>query len=229
MNGKNALYALGLFSLLLSMLIVSGQKYLLNSKEIDDKFSKVWKTSEATRKLYSWKSKTEATRDEKIMQVLTEEISYEPGGRQVKKVLSNQEAPLPSGFVVHQVAEDQKAKIVSFMKELSLFLEKYALDNDSTRHAFFSKATIGIPDAKGILMVSGSNVLTKGDRLNWWIDTKTYSITKATISTTYNGTSAEFSGIYNLLPGLNYMSSAEILVPSKNMIVKLQFYDYSKK
>jgi hypothetical protein len=229
MNGKNVFYALGLISLLLCGLIVPGQKHLLNSKEIDDKFSKVWKTSEATRKLYSWKSKTEATRDEKIMQVLTEEISYGPDGRQVQKVLSNHEAPLPSGFIVHQVAEDQKAKIVEFMKELSGFLEKYALDSDSARHAFFSNATISLPDANGILMVSGANVLTKGDRLNWWIDTRTYSITKATISTTYKGTSAEFSANYNLLPGLNYMSSAIIRVPSKNMIVKLQFYDYNKR
>jgi hypothetical protein len=229
MKRRNTIYAVGLFSLLIWGLIISGQKHLLNSKEIDDKFSKVWKTSEATRKLYSWKSKTEAKRDEKIMQVLTEEISYGPDDRQVQNVLSNQEAPLPSGFIVHKVAEDQKAKIVEFMKELSGFLEKYALDKDSTRHVFFSKATISSPDANGILMVSGANVLTKGDRLNWWIDTRTYSITKATISTTYKGTSTEFSANYNLLPGLNYMSSAIIRVPSKNMIVKLQFYDYNKR
>jgi hypothetical protein len=78
-------------------------------------------------------------------------------------------------------------------------------------------------------LVSGSNVLTKGDKLKWWIDTRSYTIAYATISTNFKGISAEFSATYYLLPDLNYMSQAKVLVPSKNMVIKLQFYDFIKR
>ena len=229
MNRKAIAYSASLMLLLFFPLIVQLQKILLNASEIDQKFSHVWKTTEASRKKYSWKAKTEVTRDDKVMQVLIMEVSYEPNGLQIRKVISNQEAPLPSTFIIRQIAEDQKSKIIAFMNDLRIFLEKYALEDDSTRHSFFSKANITTPDARGQLLVSGSNVLTKGDKLKWWIDTRSYTLTYATISTTFKGISAEFSATYYLLPGLNYMSQAKILVPSKNMVIKLQFYDFIKR
>jgi len=228
MNRKAVTCSLSLLLFLFFPLIVQLQKILLNAGEIDQKFSLVWKNSEASRKKYSWKAKTEVTRDAKLMQVLITEVSCEPNGRQIQKVISNQEAPLPSTIIIRQIAEDQKSKIVAFMNDLRIFLEKYALEDDSTRHSFFSKANITAPDARGQLLVSGSNVLNKGDKLKWWIDTRSYTITYATISTTFQGISAEFSATYYLLPGLNYMSQAKILVPSKNMVIKLQFYDFVK-
>lgn len=227
MHKSFLLHSLFFLSLLLAFPI-SGQKHLLSSREIDDKFSQVWNTSESARKQYSWKSKTEVIRDDKVVQVLVEEISYGSDGRQFKKVISNQEAPLPSTFLIHQIAEDQKAKVVTFMSNLRVFLERYALTDDSTRHVFFSKANIGLPDAKGQLLVSGSNVYARGDKLNWWLDTRNYALTKATISTTFQGTGAEFSASYGIINGFNYMAQATIAVSSKNMVIKLQFYDFVK-
>ena len=229
MNRKAVAYSLSLLLLLFFPLIVQQQKFLLNTSEIDQTFSKVWKTSEASRKQYSWKAKTEVTRDDKVMQVLIEEVSHTSNGLQIRKVISNQEAPLPSTIIIRQIAEDQKSKIVAFMSDLRIFLEKYALEDDSTRHSFFSKASISTPDARGQILVSGSNVLTKGDKLKWWIDTRSYTIAYVTILTTFKGISAEFSATYYLLPDLNYMSKAKILVPSKNMVIKLQFYDFIKR
>ena len=217
------------FLLVMLPMIVLGQKTLLNVKEIDQKFTQVWKESEVSRKKYSWKTKTEVTRDNKTIQVLIEEITTDPNGRQIRKVLSNQEAPLPSTFLIHRIAEDQKSKIIDFMSGLRNFLEKYALTDDSVRHAFFSKADISAPDVRGQLLVSGSDVFSNGDNLKWWIDTRSYTITYATISTTYKGVGAQFSATYYLLPGLNYMAQANIRVPSKNMVIKLQFYDFIKR
>ena len=228
MTPKAIAFSVSLLLLFIIPPIAQEQKTLLNASEIDQKFSQVWKTSEASRKQYSWKAKTEVTRDDKVMQVLIEEVSHKSNGLLIRKVISNQEAPLPSTVIVRQIAENQKSKIVAFMSDLRIFLEKYALEDDSTRHSFFSRASISNPDARGQLLVSGSNVLTKGDKLKWWIDTRSYSITYATISTIFKGISAEFSATYYLLPGLNYMSQAKILVPSKNMVIKLQFYDFIK-
>jgi len=210
-------------------LAVQGQKQPLSAGEIDQKFSQVWKESQASRKKYSWKERTEVSRDEKVIQVLVEEVATDPAGKQVRKVISNRETPLPSGFLIRRIAEEQKSKIVAFMSSLRGFLEKYALTDDSTRHAFFLKADITPPDARGQLMVSGSGVFTRGDMLKWWIDTRSYTITYATISTTYKGETADFSATYYLLPGLNYMSQARIRVPSKNMVITLKFYDFVKR
>lgn len=222
------LYLLVLLSVSTPPVIIR-QKSLLNAKEIDQKFSQVWKESEATRKNYSWKSKIEVTRNDKVVQVLIEEISVDPDEKQIRKVISNQEAPLPSNFIIRKIAEDQKSKLIAFMSDLRNFLEKYALTDDNTRHDFFSKANITTPDTRGLLLVSGKDVLTKGDKLKWWIDTRHYTVTYATISTTYKGENVEFTATYYLLPGLNYMSQAQIRVPSKNISVSLKFYDFMKQ
>jgi len=222
-------YTAILHLLVLLPMIDSGQNKLLNANEIDQKFSQVWKQSEASRKNYSWKAGTEVTRDDKIVQTLVEEVSIDANGRQIRKTISNQEAPLPSGLLIRKIAEDQKSKIVDFMRDLRSFLEKYALTDDSTRHSFFSKANISAPDAKGQLLISGSDIFTKGDKLKWWIDTRSYTITYATISTTYKGVDTDFSATYYLLPGMNYMAQATIRVPSRNMVIILKFYDFIKR
>jgi len=206
-----------------------GQKRLLTATEIDQKFSQVWKESEATRKLYSWKAKTEVVRNDKPVQTLIEDVMFSAGGKELRKVVSNEEAPLPSTILIRQIAEDQKAKIVGFMRDLRGFLEKYALTDDKIRNDFFTRATITPPDARGQMLVTGSDVLTKGDLVKWWIDTKSYTITNAWVSTTYKGVYAEFSGTYYLLPGLNYMSWAQIRVPSKDLVVTLKFYGFVKQ
>lgn len=220
---------LGFFLLFLCSLIVSGQKPLLTTSEIDNQFSKVWKTSEASRKQYAWKSRTEVIRNDKVIQVLVEELSYGTDGRQLRKIISNDETPLPSGIIIRRIAEEQKAKTIAFMNGLRQFLEKYALTDDDKRHAFFSTATIGAPDANGQLLVTGTDVFTRGDLLKWWIDTKYYTITRANISTVYKENKAEFTATYYLLPGLNYMSSATIRIPSQGIVVNLKFYDYTPK
>ena len=218
-----------LYLLILLPTFESGQRNLLNANEIDQKFSQVWKQSEASEKNYSWKTRTEVTRDEKVVQVLVEEVSIGPNGKKIRKTISNQEAPLPSALFIRKIAEDQKSKIVDFMRDLRGFLERYSLTDDSTRHSFFSKANISAPDAKGQLLISGSDIFTRGDKLKWWIDTRSYTITYATISTTYKGVGAEFSATYYLLPGMNYMAQATIRVPSKNMVITLKFYDFVKR
>ena len=218
-----------LYLLILLPMFESGQRNLLNANEIDQKFSQVWKQSEASEKNYSWKTRTEVTRDEKVVQVLVEEVSIGPNGKQIRKTISNQEAPLPSALFIRKIAEDQKSKIVDFMRDLRGFLERYSLTDDSTRHSFFSKANISAPDAKGQLLISGSDIFTRGDKLKWWIDTRSYTITYATISTTYKGVDTDFSATYYLLPGMNYMAQATIRVPSKNMVITLKFYDFVKR
>ena len=208
---------------------VSGQQLALKAKEVDEKFSQSRKTSEEIMKIYSWNSRIDVTKEGKVMDILIEEIRYGPDGKQQRKVINDQEAKLPSSFLIHQVAEEMKDKMVSFMNNLHLFLERYALDDENKRGAFFSRAIFGAPDANGQFLVSGDDVIIKGDKLLWWIDFHNYSITKASISTTFDGEQVEFTASYKYIPpGLNYMAFAEILVPVKGIMVQLHFYDFTK-
>ncbi|MGE5423957.1 MAG: hypothetical protein ACM3N9_01260 [Syntrophothermus sp.] len=217
-----------ILQLLLFPVIIPQQK-IAGAKEIDNRFSQVWKSTEASRKIYTWKAETEVVRNAKTIQILVEKVTYDQGGKEIRQVISNKEEALPGGFIVGRIAADQKAKIVEFMKEMRLFLEKYALADDDKRHTFFTNAAITGPDAKGVIQIAGTDIFAKGDRLKWWINTKTYSITYATISTTYKDVAVDFSGTYLLLPNLNYMSTATINIPSKDMVVRLRFYDFEKK
>ena len=145
-----------------------------------------------------------------------------------QKIISNQEAKLPSTFLVHQIATDMKTKIVNFMNDLRVFLEKYSLDDKTLGGPFFFKAIIGNPDLAGQVLITGKDVLVKGDNLRWWIDLHNKSVTKASIVTNFEGNQIEFSATYKYIdPGLQYMNFAEIRVPSKSIIVRLQFYDYA--
>lgn len=206
-----------------------GQAKSTEAGIIEQRFSDVWNRSKSSFRNYSWKVRTEVKRDDEVIQVLTEEVTFDVRGKEVRKVISNQEAPLPSIAVIRDIAENRKSRIVEFMTGLRALLEQYALDGDSIRGAFFSHAAINGPDKSGLIQVSGTDVLVEGDKLKWWIDTRSYSIAYATVTTIYQGVHSEFSATYYLLPGLNYMSQAMIKIPYYDMLVTLKFYDYIRK
>ena len=63
----------------------------------------------------------------------------------------------------------------------------------------------------------------------WWIDLHNHTVSKASVSTTFEGDQVEFTATYKyILPGLHYMAFAEILVPAKSIMVQLHSYDYTK-
>lgn len=195
---------------------------------IEKRFSQAWKESQESRKSYKWTASTEVIRKGKTIQLLVESVTCDSRGKEVKKVISNQEDPLPSGFLIRRIAEEQKAKVVVLMKELRAFLEQYALADDAKRVSFFKNAVITGPDSRGQFIVAGSDVYAKGDKLKWWIDTKSYSITNAEISTSYKDVTADFTATYYILPGFNYMSQATIRIPSRDLVIKLKFTDFRR-
>jgi hypothetical protein len=229
MKKLNTLIFWSAVGLNLISLPVSAQQESLKSREIDEKLAQAGRLSDEFKKNYSWNTRTDVTKEGKVMDLLIEEFSYGPDGRIQRKVINDQQAKLPSSFLVHEMAEEIKTRMVNFMNNLHLFLEEYALTDPSRRTAFFAKATIGPTDSEGQFLLSAKNVITKGDELLWWIDTHTYTLSKVSISTTFEGDEIEFTANYKyILPGVHYMAFAEILVPAKNITVMLHAYDYAK-
>jgi hypothetical protein len=215
--------------LLLFASALYGQKSIAEAKDLEVKFYQSRKTSSELIKAYSWDSRTDVTKEGKVMDILIEQFRYGSNGELHRKIINDQEAKLPSSFLIHGIAEEMKTKMISFMDNLRIFLEEYALADQQKGSIFLSKAKIGSPDPEGQILVCGEDVIIKGDKLLWWIDAHKYTITRASISTSFEGDEIEFTATYKyILPGLNYMAFAEILVPPKNIMVQLHCYDYMK-
>jgi hypothetical protein len=226
---RNLQFYFVLWVLIFPLKPVYGQNIHLNSLQIDNKFSEVWKTSEILRKNYSWYAKREFKKNDKVLDVLVEKYAFGSDGKLNVSEISHQQTELPSTIIIHQFAEASKQNLINFLTRLEVFLKKYSLTDNNIRNSYFSKASIGKPDANGKLIISGNNVITKGDQLIWWIDTKSYSTTKAYINTAFEGQVVKFTAYYNNLPpGINYMTLAEIVVPGKNIVVRLEFYNFIK-
>jgi len=225
---KSVIYIPGLL-LLLSAFPVFGQQTNAVVNDLEWKFYQSRKTSNDLVKAYSWDSRTDVTREGKVVDILIEQFSYASDGKLQRKIINDQEAKLPSSFLIHEIAEEMKTKMISFMDNLRIFLEEYALTDQQKGSLFFSKAKIGSPDPEGQILVCGEDVIIKGDKLSWWIDAHNYTISKVSISTIFEGDQIEFTATYKyIIPGLNYLAFAEILVPPKNIMVQLHCYDYMK-
>lgn len=210
--------------------VLSAQEKQFDGKDLGSSLLQARLKSEQLRKEYSWNVRTDVTKDGKVMDIMIEDFSYGPDGKLIRKIVNDQEAKMPSSFLVHQVAEEIKGKMISFMNSLHLFLEQYKLEDPQKFSDFYNKATIGLPDTNGRVLISCNNVIVPGDRVLWWIDIRTFSVVRTSISTVFEGDQVEFSSAGKYLPpGLQYMAFAEILVPAKSIMVQLHFYDFMKR
>lgn len=214
----------------LQSFLLSGQQPDPGVRVLEEKFYQARKVSAELVRDYSWDSRIDVTKDGKVMDILIEQERYGADGKLEKKVINDQEAKLPSSFLVHQIAEEMKTKMVTFMDGLHLFLEEYSLEDRSRGSEFFSKAMVKETGNGGDILVAASNVIVSGDRLQLWIDPHSYVVSKASVSTVFEGDQVEFTATYNNIPpGLNYMAFGEIIVPSKSLMVQLHSYDYFRK
>jgi hypothetical protein len=201
----------------------------VDAKSLEEKVSEALKLSNEVIRQYIWNVRTDVTREGKVVDILIEEFGFTADGRLVKKVVNDQEAKLPSSFLIHQVAEEMKTKLVGFMNDLRIFLKQYALEDEAGRKSFFARAVIGSPDVNGEVLVSCKDVLVKGDKLFWWVNLQNYSVTRASVSTVFDGDTVEFTTTNKYFPsGMQTMALAEIMVPAKSIMVQLHFYDFTR-
>jgi hypothetical protein len=201
-----------------------------HARLINERFTKVLDQSDLLRKNYAWTEERMVIRNGDTVEITVKEAEFNQQGELTSKVISKKEAPLPTTFLISSIARNSKEKLVAFMERLKVFLEKYALHNDVKRESFFDNASVGEPDKRGLLVISGKNVFAPNDKLTWWIDTVAYAIHHATISTTFEETEVAFTAWYDYnRQGMNYMILTIIRIPSKKLEVRLKFYDFMEK
>jgi hypothetical protein len=183
--------------------------------------------SNELRQKYTWMSRVEILKSKEVMNIMIEKNQYDKEGNVVQKLLNEQGAKMPTGFLIKQIAESEKESMEKFLYGLRDFLKKYSLQEADQVKRFISAATWQVADSTHEFILTGRNVEEKGDEMTWCVEDTHYSTSKLIVSTVFEGDAVHFTGTFTRLrDGFNYMAYAEARIPAKNITLQLQNYDY---
>ncbi len=178
---------------------------------------------------YTWMSRTEILKDAQIKDNRLEMCNYDPFGRLQRNLMNDQSAPLPFGFLRRAVAENERQEMEQYLTGLRGMIDQYTLPSTGKILDFMMSAKPMGPDAMGLFSMTGTNVINPGDSMTLWVNAMTRHLARVQVNTTFQGNPVQLSATFNTLPsGLNYMSFAEVTVPSKQLSVQVQNFDYNK-
>jgi len=178
---------------------------------------------------YTWNCRTEVIENNDVKDTRIELVNYTPDGMLMRSILNDQGAPLPFGFLRRAIAEDQRKKLEDYLLDLRGLLEQYANPTEGKILDFLNQATTSGPDAAGLFEMTGRNVMVPGDTLSMWTDARTRHTRKIQVSTNYKGDMANVTATFQTLAsGLTYMAYAEITVPTKQLRVQVQNFNYTR-
>ncbi len=185
------------------------------------------KTSNDLLPKYTWTSRTEILKSKEILNIMIEKNQYDQQGQLVQKVLNEQGAKMPTAFLIKEIAETEKENMEKFLFGLRDFLKKYSLQGTDQVKRFIAAAAWQVFDLTHEFVFTGRNVEEEGDQLAWWVEDIHYSTAKIEVYTTFQGDVVHFTGTFTRLrDGLNYLAYAEAHIPSKNITLQIQNYDY---
>ena len=186
------------------------------------------KTSNELLPKYSWISRTEILKSREILNIMIEKNQYDQQGQVVKKVLNEQGAKMPTAFLIKEIAETEKENMQKFLFGLRDFLKKYSLQEPEQVKRFISAATWQVIDSTHEFVFTGRNVEEEGDEMTWRVEDILYNTSRIDVLTTFEGDAIRFTATFSRLrDGLNYMAYAEAHIPSRNITLQIQNYDYS--
>jgi hypothetical protein len=143
--------------------------------------------------------------------------------------LNDQNAPLPRGFLRKAVAEDEKQKLETYLTGLRGLLDQYTLPTTGKVLDFMMSATPMGPDAAGLFSMVGNNVVLPGDSLTIWVNGITRHVARIQVNSTFQGDPVQLHATFSTLPsGLNYVAYAEATVPTKQLSVQVQNFNYAR-
>ena len=187
------------------------------------------KANAALMRQYTWNSRTEVIENNEVKDTRIELVNYAPDGTLVKSILNDQSASLPRGFLRRAIAEDERKKLEEYLTDVRGLLEQYATPTEGKILDFLNQATTSGPDAAGLFEMTGRNVMVPGDIFSMWTDARTRQTRKIQVTTNYKGDPANVTATYETLnSGLTYMAYAEITVPTKQLRVQVQNFNYTR-
>jgi hypothetical protein len=134
---------------------------------------------------------------------------------------------MPTAFLIKEIAETEKENMEKFLFGLRDFLKKYSLQEPEQVKRFISAATWQVVDSTREFVFTGRNIEENGDQLTWNVEDILYNTSRIEVLTDFQGDVIHFTATFKRLrDGLNYMAYAEAHIPSKNITLQIQNYDY---
>lgn len=176
---------------------------------------------------YTWHTRIELYMQGQIKDTRIELVSYGPDGKLQRTVLNDQHANMPIGFLRRAIAENEKQELETYLKGLQGMLEQYTLPTAGKVLDFMNQAQVMGPNAGGEVEMTGHGVVIPGDTFSVWSDARSRQTRKVVVASTFQGDLVNLTATFQTLASkLTYVSFAEVTVPAKQIILKVQNYDF---
>jgi hypothetical protein len=184
--------------------------------------------NDALMRQYTWISRTEMIDRGQVKDVRIEAVTYGSGGRLQRSVVNDETARVPVGVLRRHVAEHERQKVEEYVAGLRSLLEDYTLPRAGQVQNFMTTATAS-PDSGGLYKLTGRNVVLPGDSFAVWVDPTTRQGQKVHVSTSFDGDAVTLTATFKTLPGgLNHVAYAEVTVPTRQISIQVQNFDYDR-
>ena len=204
------------------------------------KFAEIQKSNSQALRSYEWKQRFELQLKGETKKVTLNMVRYDVQGNEQKTPLSEepqaqqqQQQPPASGRrgdrVKSKIIENKKEEFKEMMEGLAGLVKSYAqLPPDKLKAAMAGAEKIpGQGEMQGALGLKLANLLQDKDSLTIWIDTQTMLFRKIEIVSSYDKKPVSATASYKQIEtGPNYMAQAVLQYPSKEVVVKIDNFDY---
>jgi len=185
--------------------------------------------NDALMREYTWISRAEMVDEGQVKDVRIEAVTYGAEGRLQRSVLNDAAAPLPRGFLRRHADEHERQKVEEYVAGLRSLLEDYTLPRAGRVQNFITTAMASGPDSGGLYKLTGRNVVLPGDSFAVWVDPTTRQGQKIQVSTSFDGDLVTLTATFKTLPsGLNHVAYAEVTVPTRQISIQVQNFDYDR-
>ena len=176
---------------------------------------------------YSWNERADLSKNGKSMDLRIDVVTYLPDGQLQRTLINDEHAPLPGGFFRKKAAESKMKDMETYLKGLRSLLDQYTLPSAGAILNFLTTAQTSGPGPEGNLTTAGSSVVVPGDTLTIWTVAATRQTARVSVNTIYQGQAVQMTDTFRTLPsGLNYMNYATVDVPSQQLQMLVQNFDF---
>jgi len=204
-------------------------------------FAEAQKQNGAALHTYSHKERVDLQLKGESKKVTLNLVRYDLSGAEEKTLLSEepkeqQEEPdLPGrdrrgARVKDKVIENKKEDFKEMMQGLAGLVKSYTQIPPDKLKAAMAQAekSAGQGDLQGSVGLKLSNVVQDKDTLTIWIDPATLMFRRIEIGSSYDSKPVTVTVGYSTLPsGPTYMAEANLQYPEKNLVLRIENFDYA--
>jgi hypothetical protein len=178
---------------------------------------------------YTWQMRVSLTYKGTAEAPQLYQMNWAPDGTLQKTLISAPPEEKKEHGVRKHVEESDIASLKAYLDSLVDLTKRYTTPSPGTMMNFYSAAVM-TPAPGGGVAATESGFLQPGDKATFTLDSSTHQPTSFAFSTTLEGDAVSGSVIYGSVPGgPNYASQTSVSVPSKQIALVLENFNYVKQ